>query len=176
MVESILLGSFCFVLFLKAHFLFFHYWRPIHRWRTVARIFWVFLLLYTFLFWLLPFPNWFNLLDAENFWAKFFVFVVGAGLYVFLFLSYAQFYFLVDRGISARILVEILRANGQALSHAELRSRYSSDSLQTRRLDDMRYGNYVLLENGVYKLTPKGKLNAYIFDFCKKYLHLNPGG
>ena len=176
MIEALLLGIFAFILFLAAHFLVFHYLEPYHRWTAVMRVFWIFFVIYVLLFWLLPFPNWFGILNLASPVAKWLAFAVGASWYVFLFLSYAQFYFLVDRGISARILVEILRANGQALSHDELRRRYSSDALQTRRLDDMRYGKYVMLENGVYKLTPKGKFNAFIFDFCKKYLHLNPGG
>mgnify|MGYP001577895434 CR=1 FL=1 len=176
MIEALLLGILAFVLFLAAHFLVFHHLKPHHRWTAVMRVFWACLIFYMLAFWLLPFPNWFDILNLESPLAKWIAFAVGASWYVFLFLSYAQFYFLVDRGISARILVEVLRAQGETLSHDELRRRYSSDELQTRRLDDMRYGKYVVLENGVYTLTAKGKLNALIFDFCKKYLHLNPGG
>ena len=127
--------------------------------RCVRRIFLFFLASYVVAFLFLSFSN----------------LLVGAGFYVFLFLSYAQFYFLIDRGVSARILVEILRA-GRPLSHDEIRARYSADALQTRRLDDMLYGKYLALDRGVYRLTPKGRLNARIFDFCKRYVHLNPGG
>lgn len=176
MIEALLLGVAAFILFLVAHFLVFHYLRPYHRWVAVMRVFWACAVLYALAFWLLPFPNWFGILNLENPIAKWVAFLVGASWYVFLFLGYAQFYFLVDRGISARILVEILRAERGVLSHDELRKRYSSDALQARRLRDMLYGKYVALDGGVYKLTPKGKLNALIFDFCKKYLHLNPGG
>lgn len=159
MIETLFLALAAFVAFLAAHWLWFHYLRPRRRWAAVTRIFLFFLALYAVALWFLPFSHW----------------LVGAGLYVFLFLSYAQFYFLIDRGVSARILVEVLRA-GRPLSHDEIRARYSADALQTRRLDDMLYGRYLVLENGVYQLTLKGKLHAVIFDVSKRYVHLNPGG
>lgn len=176
MVEALLLGVLAFVFFLAAHFIVFHYFSPYHRWTAVMRVFWACSALYVLVFWLMPFPNWFGILNLGSSFAKWTAFIVGASWYVFLFLSYAQFYFLVDRGISARILVEILRAKGENLSHDELRKRYSPETLQSRRLNDMLYGHYVVQENSVYRLTPKGRLNARMFDFCKKYLHLNPGG
>ncbi|MFC1595092.1 hypothetical protein ACFL3E_01540 [Patescibacteria group bacterium] len=176
MIEGIIISSISFVLFLIIHFLWFYYRPPIYRWRLVSRLALFFLLLYSLLFWLLPFSNWFNVLNLDSIYSRIFAYLNGVVIYVFLFFSYAQFYFLIDRGVSARILVEIGRSVNKKLSHEELKVLYNPEKLQMRRVQDMLYGKYIVFENGYYRMTFKGKLNAAVFDFCKRYLHLNPGG
>jgi hypothetical protein len=87
----------------------------------------------------------------------------------------AQVYFLIDRSISLRILTDIIEAGG-TVSREYVRERYSPEVLQQRRLDDMVYGGYVIVNNGHYTLTAKGRSHALVFRLCKKYLHLYPGG
>ena len=176
MIEGVLLAAFVFTLFLAVHFLHFHYWHPYERWKAVSRTAKFFFVLYTLTFWLLPFPNWLGLLDATNASAKFFAYANGALVYIFLFLSYGQFYFLVDRGVSARILIEIVQSPDRELSRAAISSRYVVEHLQGRRIEDMIYGKYLVEESGRYRLTRKGVLFARMFLFCKKYLHFYPGG
>jgi hypothetical protein len=174
MIEGIFFSSIAFLLFLAAHVLYFHYARPVARWKIVSRIALLFFAVYTVLFFLLPFFNWFSLM-ADTGQAKIAAYINGTILYIFLFFSYAQFYFLIDRGISARIMTDIVEMGGSA-THEQIREHYSSEALQQRRLDDMVYGGYIILQNGKYQLTAKGRANAVVFHWCKKYLHLYPGG
>ena len=174
MIESYIISGGTFFLFLIAHFFVFYYRRPQEPWRAVSRMAYVFFGLYTLVFYMFPFPNLFSLM-AYSGAAKFAAYVNGAILYIFLFFSYAQIYFLFDRGISARILVELLDAGG-AMKREELRSRYNPQVLQDRRLTDMIYGGHIQEQNGEYKLSTKGSLLAKAFRWGKKILHFYPGG
>lgn len=176
MIEAILLSGVFFFIALAIHALWFH-WRPPHnRWRAFTRLCLIFLGIYTVVFWLIPFPNWFNILNLESRWARIFSWANGALIYAFLYFSYAQFYFLIDRSVSARIMIEIEESPQKRLRVEEIHERYNPKEMQTRRLRDMLYGGYVIKEGEYYKNTKKGELHARIFRFCKTYLHLYPGG
>ena len=174
MIESYLLSGIAFLGFLVIHAVVFYGKRPQEPWRMVSRLAKLFFLVYTSLFFLIPFPNWFMLM-ADSTKGIMAAYVNGAVLYLFLFLSYAQFYFLIDRGISARILVELLDAGG-SLRLEELRKRYDPRVLQDRRLTDMMYGGHIREQNGIYTLSKKGRLLANVFRCGKKIFHFYPGG
>jgi signal transduction histidine kinase len=174
MIEGIFFSGIAFVFFLVTHGLYFHYVQPAARWKVVMRIAEIFFIFYTIVFFSLPFFNVFTLM-ANSLAAKIAAYINGAVLYIFLFFSYAQIYFLVDRSISARIMTDIIEMGGSA-TREQIRKQYSSEALQQRRLDDMLYGGYVKKENGQYVLTAKGRRNARVFLWCKKYLRLYPGG
>lgn len=176
MIEAILLSGTAFSLFFITHAFWLHWRQPINRWRAVTRFFLFFLGIYTLAFLLIPFPNWFGILNLESAWAKLFAWANGTALYILVFLGYAQFYFLIDRGVSARIMIEIDQSPEKRLRVEEIHQRYDPKSMQVRRLNDMLFGGYVIKEGDHYKNTKKGKLHARIFYLCKRYLHLYPGG
>ncbi|MEK7173639.1 MAG: hypothetical protein AAB710_00995 [Patescibacteria group bacterium] len=174
MIESYLYSGFTFFIFLISHGLFFYIQKPKEPWKAVSRLAKLFFVLYTILFFVLPFPNWFSLVGDSSA-ARIAAYINGAVLYIFLFFSYAQVYFLFDRGISARILVELLEA-GDAMKRDELRKRYDPNALQDRRLADMVYGGHVQEQNGSYRLSTKGRFLAKAFRWGKKILNFYPGG
>lgn len=176
MIEAILLSGVAFLLFFVVHATWLHWRKPLNRWRVVTRFFWLFLVMYTLAFWLLPLPNWLGILNTQHTWALLFAWANGAALYILVFLGYAQFYFLIDRSVSARIMIEIEESPKKRLRVEEIHQRYDPKSMQTRRLHDMLYGGYVIKEGEYYKNTKKGELHARVFRFCKTYLRLYPGG
>lgn len=176
MIEAIVLSGAAFILFFVAHALLLHWRKPDNGWRTVTRFFWFFFGAYTLAFWIIPLPNWLGILNLESALARLFAWANGAALYILVFLGYAQFYFLIDRSVSARIMIEIEQSPEKRLRIEGIHQRYDPKSMQTRRLNDMLYGGYVIKEGEYYKNTKKGDLHARIFCFCKKYLHLYPGG
>ena len=176
MIEAILESFGAFVLFLFFHVLVFYYRKPQERWRVVERICFLCLCIYTAVFWLAPASNWFGVLNLASPYAKVAAYINGVGIYIFLFFSYAQFYFLIDRSISARILVEFERSSSKTLTWEEIQQRYDAALLQKRRLDDMVYGGYLIYENDVYRMTKKGALHAKVFDRGKRLLRMYPGG
>lgn len=176
MIEAILLAVVTFLFFLISQFFYFHYREPRNRWRAVSYFSYIFFAIYVVVYWLAPSSNWLGILNDANQWSRTVAFINGAVIYIFLFLSYGQFYFLIDRGVSARILVEIIESSNGALSREAIAAKYSPDVMQKRRLDDMLYGGYVFADGGMYRCTSKGKMLGTVFLWCKRYLHLYPGG
>lgn len=176
MIESLILAGSIFLLFLVAHVIIFRVVLPVHRWKTVQRTAIAFLFVYVVLYYVLPSSNWFDVLSAKDGLPKLLACANGAIFYLFLFLTYGQVYFLIDRGVSARILIEIIAAGPSGLTRDEIFARYSPEGLEQRRLDDMKYGQYVHEENGRYTVTFKGSLMGRAFLFLKHLLHLFPGG
>ncbi|MEK7642974.1 MAG: hypothetical protein AAB372_00795 [Patescibacteria group bacterium] len=168
MIDGIIGGWIAFCGFLIGHALWFHYGRPTRRWVAVEVWCALFFIMYTVWFWRMRAHE----INIE----EFLFYLNGVAHYIFLFFSYAQFYFLVDRGVSARILVDVLESGSDILSRDEIRHRYVPDVLQDRRLTDMVYGGYLVHESEGYRMTAKGRLNARVFRWAKRFLRLYPGG
>lgn len=103
---------------------------------------------------------------------------LGNGLLVhwFLFMGYSMFYFLVDRGFSARILIEIERAPGQALTPEDVARAYSLDQVVGRRLGEMLDMGSIVRDEDRYVITPRGRRQARLFAFMKAFFNMGPGG
>lgn len=93
-----------------------------------------------------------------------------------LFVGYSMFYFLVDRGFSARILIEIEVAPGRALTTEEVARVYQLERVVARRLDEMLDMGSVTKEGDRYRITPRGCRQARLFAFLKSYFRLGAGG
>jgi len=93
-----------------------------------------------------------------------------------LFVGYSMFYFLVDRGFSARILIEIEGAPGRALTPEEVARVYPLERVVARRLDEMLDMGSVTKEGERYRITPRGCRQARLFAFLKSFFRLGPGG
>jgi hypothetical protein len=103
--------------------------------------------------------------------------VNGAFVYGFLFFGYSMFYFLMDRGFSGRILIEIDRAPGHRLRPGDVAARYSMEMVLQRRLDEMvTLSRSVVVEDGYYRNTSKGRRAAALFAFFKRFWRLGEGG
>ena len=176
MIDAIALSIIAFTLFLITHWVAFHFFFITHRFRAVRTIFFIFLILYSLAAWSIPTGYWFAILAPTSFTERALVYLNGLLIYIFLFFSYAQFYFLIDRGVSARVMAELLQMPGGRGSFDDIRSKYIPEKLLRRRVDDMVYGGYVEEGGGVYRLTAKGMLHARVFYFFKKFIRLYPGG
>lgn len=106
--------------------------------------------------------------------------VVGAlnalAVHWFLFMGYSMFYFLVDRGFSLRIMIEVDGAPGGALSQAEIAGVYPPAGVVRRRLDEMVEIGRLVRSGDAYRLTPRGRFDARMFARLKAFLQFGPGG
>ena len=176
MIEAILLAIGVFGLFLIVHIVLFHFRTPMNRWKVVQRLAILFLIGYVALYYLLPESNWLGILSTSHGLPKLIACINGALLYLFLFVTYGQVYFLIDRGVSARIMIELLTEGARGMTQEEIAGRYSPVALERRRLDDMIYGKYLFIEGEQYHLTKKGTSMGRAFLFLKHLLRLFPGG
>lgn len=98
---------------------------------------------------------------------------------IFLWFGYLQFYFLVERGVSARILQHLLELNRES-NIENIKKLYPFDDVLRRRVDDMVYGGYLSQEQAsgqtLYRNTPKGTIAGMITTFVKKFFRLGEGG
>lgn len=100
----------------------------------------------------------------------------GLLVYGFLFIGYSMFYFLVDRGFSGRIMIEIESSQERRLRQRDIAARYSLEMVLRRRLTEMLEIGRVILRDGRYCNTAKGRSAAAMFAFVKRFLQLGEGG
>ena len=175
MLKGILLACGAFGAFLPLHLAIFHLRAPHRRFGSMVRLHASLALGLVAAYavtppdvWVIP-AGWAGagwLIDLAN----------GLLVHSLLFVGYSMFYFLVDRGFSARILIEIERAPGQALTPEEVAAIYSLDRVVARRLDEMVDIGSVIKEGDRYRMTARGRRQAQRFAFLKSFFRLGPGG
>lgn len=188
MIKAVFTGLLCFALFLALHIFIFRRFEPKERFRTLAAIFFSIVPLYALLYFLIPTGYMIYApigaasskpiisLEAAYRITAVLNFLSGLFLYIFLFLGYCQFYFIVDRSISVRVMIEIENSIEKRLSFEELKKLYSGDEIFRRRLGHMVEGGYTRDISGYYANTPKGRFEARLFGFIKDLLKLGKGG
>jgi hypothetical protein len=100
----------------------------------------------------------------------------GLIVYMFLFIGYSMFYFLVDRGFSGRIMIEIEHSPQRRLRPPEIMARYPLETILQRRLNEMISIGRIEERQGRYRNTAKGRSAAAAFGFVKRFLQLGEGG
>lgn len=186
MIKAVLIGFVCFILFLAFHVIVFRTINLTERFKALTIIFFSIIPLYTVTYLLVP-ADYLVIVPMEPVApvvSQHFInsihgainFISGLMLYVFLFLGYCQFYFIVDRSISVRVMIELERATNKRLSFEEIMSVYSFHGILARRLEHMLEGEYLVRHGNYYLNTPKGRMEAKVFRFLKEFLKLGPGG
>ena len=175
MLRGIVLAFCCFILFLIIHFGIFHTCKVKNRFRTLTIIFYSLFPVYLLLYLLIPedvfLPvNQLSTLDTVV------ALINGMLIYMFLWFGYCQFYFVVDRAISVRIMIEVENAPGKKLTADQIRQVYDLDDMLSRRLQQVLEQKYVTVNSGSYSNTQKGRFEGLVFQFLKKYLQLGRGG
>lgn len=183
MIKGILLGLFCFILFLILHIVIFRYFNIRHRFVVLRTIFLSLIPIYALLFFALP-PRFLSIMTLRPeietplnvFLSVAFNFCLGSGLYIFLWFGYCQFYFIVDRSISVRFMIEVENSSNKALSFEGLKKKYDPNYVYLHRLEQMVEAGYLTFKDGKYFNTKKGRVLAIVFSFLKKFLRLGQGG
>jgi hypothetical protein len=184
MIEAILSGLASFILFLVVHVLAFRSFELKERFRALTAIFFALAPAYAVIFYL-SMPDYVVVSlngkgiisgDTALRIARYLNFGAGLALYVFLFLGYCQFYFIVDRSISVRVMIEIEGSAKKALTEEEIKAVYSMDGILARRLQHMVEGRYIRQTDAGYANTRKGAIEARVFSAIKGLLRLGPGG
>lgn len=183
MLKGVVIGFFCFIVFLLLHFIIFHNRKIKYRFLTLTRIFYALIPLYIFLYIIIP-ADALVILPADLRVApgiviglsKIFNFLIGLVIYLFLFFGYCQFYFIVDRSVSVRIMIELEKHPQKKMIKEEIKKVYDLDDFLSRRLKHMLDSKYITQGSGYYTNTAKGRLHAKVFKFLKEYLRLGIGG
>lgn len=183
MLKGFVIGFFCFTVFLFLHFIIFHKRKIKYRFVTLLRIFCSLLPVYVFLYILIP-TEAMIIMPADPRidpgvvigLSRVFNFLLGILLYLLLFFGYCQFYFIIDRSISVRIMIELERSKDKRLNLEQIKKIYSPDYMLSRRLKHMVDTKYIIEDGGSYKNIRKGRIVAKVFKFLKEYLQIGEGG
>jgi hypothetical protein len=100
----------------------------------------------------------------------------GGLLYFFLFMGYAQFFYMAESSVGVRTMIELASEVENGLTLEELTQRYRYDWMLDRRLRRMVHAGYLIEEAGWYRTTHRGRLTAAVMAWCKQLLKLGPGG
>lgn len=186
MLKAYVIGLFCFIVFLILHVIIFRKFELEERFKALVNIFYSLIPLYALLYILIPYDL-VSVVPAEPvkphlpLWliellSGVFNFLAGLMFYVFLFLGYCQFYFIVDRSISVRVMIELENSPEKKLSFDEIKKIYDFNEILSRRLGHMADSKYIVQNSGYYTNTKKGRLEAKTFKFLKDFLNLGKGG
>ena len=175
MLKGIVLGLIAFGVFLVAHLVVFRVRAPARRFDAMVRVHW--LLVPALLFAYVITPADLGVLPGGLTRAGWLMDLVnGIIVYDFLFVGYSMFYFLVDRGFSARILIEIEQAPQGALTQEEVEAVYAPEQIVGRRLGDLLDVQSVTRAGDRFRIEPRGRGQARVFSSVKTFFNLGPGG
>lgn len=175
MLKGLVLAMGGFLLFLVAHALLFRLAMPRLRFKAMVRIALVTGILLLALYPLTP-PD-LGFLPSRYTGAGWAVDLLNSLLvFTFLFVGYCMFYFLVDRGFSGRMMIEIEASPERRLRAQDIAARYSLEMVLLRRLGEMVEIGRVIERDGRYVNTAKGRAAAGLFARVKRFLQLGEGG
>lgn len=100
----------------------------------------------------------------------------GILLYFFLFIGYGQFFYMAESSVGVRTMIELNAEPGNGLTLNDLTRHYRYDWMLARRLKRLVHAGYLVEYEGWYRTTPRGRIVAAIFSWCKRLLRLGPGG
>jgi Zn-dependent protease with chaperone function len=174
-LKGLVLACAGFALFLVIHIPLFRLRVSEFRFRTMVRI--AFALGILLLVAYLATPSDLGFLPAASTTAGWAVDLLnGLLVFAFLFVGYCMFYFLIDRGFSGRIMIEVEASPHRRLPPAEIAARYSLEMVLRRRLGEMLEIGRITVRDGRYCNTKKGRWSVAMFAFVKKFLQLGEGG
>ncbi len=84
--------------------------------------------------------------------------VNGLVIHLLLYCTWMQGFYYVDRSVTLRLLVELVKAPGGRLALADVRAIYGLAQMIDRRMKSLVESGYVEETDGRFVLTPKGRV------------------
>lgn len=168
-------GLLTFYLYFVAQGVVFHF-AKIHRRAMMLVGLWVlFLPIYAVAYALVP--------DDAKIWPEalaapsdLVTFGCGGLLYFFIFMGYAQFFYMAESSVGVRTMIELSSEPERGLTLDELTQRYRYEWMLERRLRRLIHAGYLVEESSWYRATRRGRIAAMVLTWFKQLLRLGPGG
>ncbi len=106
----------------------------------------------------------------------FFNYINGIVFFAILFFLYLAVYYVVDRSVSSRLMIEIERSPGKRLTFEKIREVYDPDKKYANELKGMIQGGFVRKQDDYYENTVKGAIFASCAKYYKRVFKLGKGG
>lgn len=105
-----------------------------------------------------------------------FHYINGILLLTMFFFLYLTVYYVIDRSVSTRIMMEIEASPDKKLMFGGLKEVYDVDTKYRNELQGMIDGGFVKKDGDYYINTPKGMIVGRVTGAYKKLLRLGKGG
>jgi hypothetical protein len=94
----------------------------------------------------------------------------GLALLILLFLTGVLFYYHADRSITVRLLIEMARAPQQRMTIDQMQAVCGVEVLMHDRLHTMAMNGFLEERDGVFHLTPKGRVGGLAGGIARRVL------
>jgi hypothetical protein len=174
-MQGLITGLLTFAVYFSAQAAVFHWIKVVRRALTLVGLWFLCLFLYFLLFRWIPEDTapWPPSLAAPS---DAVTLMSGLLLYFFLFMGYAQFFYIAESSVGVRTMIELNTEPERGLTLDELTERYRYDWMLERRLKRLIHAGYLIEEDGWYRTTLRGRIAALILSRWKESLRLGPGG
>lgn len=92
-----------------------------------------------------------------------------------LFVLYVPAVYTVLTSLSVQTMI-ILRQSGGAVATSALYERFAGRTIAAERLAILAASGYLIADGAAFRLTPRGRAMAKVFEMIKRVWNLGPGG
>lgn len=170
-MSGVLLGAFVFLVFFLGHLAFSHAVAPVNKERTLIRF-----MLAAGSMYLVAYPGAVGLmrcLTGPAVTLPIVDFLSGAAALGFLVLGYIEFWSLIERSFSLRILIDAA-ASPHGLTQTEIAARYAQgrglEWMMAKRIDDLVGSKILVIDGPARRLSPRGRLIGRLFLSLRRLL------
>jgi len=103
-------------------------------------------------------------------------YLYGIIIFACLFFVYLTFYYVVDRSVSSRLMIEIDRSRDKRMSFEDIKKVYDLETKYDNELNGMVEGGFMRKDGDYYYNTVKGRFVARCTDLYKRAFRLGKGG
>lgn len=170
-MTGILASILSFSLFILTHWMICRYlqWRPLSP--VLNKTWLCFLPLYLIIFFI--FSKKINLLNTNIMTVEGVACLFnGLILNVLFLMGYTVFFFLIERGLSLRVMIEIGRSPRGALSIEEIKKIYTYDYILEKRLGQMFKMNYALIKEDNIFSTKRAERLVQVNKIVRKIFNI----
>ncbi len=166
-----------FIIFLFAHFTYFHYAVPYEKTKSLLLTALCGLMIFFVLIRFLPPEDWFvaKFHLSPRSMHRWVYPAFGALFYGFLLLGYLEFYFTADRSITFRMLMIAYKQPNHVITKERMFQLYDVPGILDKRFEDLTYGGYFESTGAGYHITKKGLVILEIYRIAIDGLRLGSG-
>lgn len=173
MAIGVLAALIVFVLWAALHLLSMHIRPTPRRFPAMTRAFLLsFPLVPLIVFVILRRPEWREVLAGIEHPAA--AYGMGILLHILFYFCFVECFYHVERAVTLRMVIELFDQPGQAMPLDAMLAHYPVDDMIQRRLEGLRDSGFVWNDNGIWRLTPKGRLFASAMKISSAIFHSKP--
>lgn len=99
---------------------------------------------------------------------------MGVVLHILFYFCFVECFYHVERAVTLRMVIELFDQPGRSMPLDAMLAHYPIDDMIRRRMEGLRVSGFVRDDNGIWQLTPKGRLFASTMKISSAIFHSKP--